>query len=96
MNSGKKDITLNAPGIKADIRLLTENLLHAYAHCITLTDEEERHSTMTILQHLKEDFEGYFATYIDRRAESRENATFIDMVKYYNIYLDPELKPYLV
>ena len=95
MNSGKKIIETSDQKICADIRMLTENLLQAYADCMTITCPEERLSTMKILQHLKEDFEGYFDTYVDRRASKREKSTFIDMVHYYGITMDSELSELL-
>ncbi len=91
MNSGKKVLLECDSSVNADIRLLTENLLKAYAHCMTITVPEERQSTMKILQHLKEDFEGYFSAYIDRREHQREKATFLDMLQYYGLDSDPEL-----
>lgn len=95
MNGGKKTLLEHESKIYADIRLLTENLLKAYAHCITITDSEERQSTMKILRHLKEDFEGYFASYIDRRESVREYSTFLDMIRYYGIEIPTELVEYL-
>lgn len=91
MNSGKKVIENCDQKIHADIRLLTENLLQAYADCMTITCPEERLSTMKILKHLKEDFEGYFDTYVDRRIRKREKPTFVDMVHYYGLTMKPEL-----
>ena len=91
MNSGKKIHETNEQKINADIRLLTENLLQAYSDCMNITCPEERQSTIKILQHLKEDFEGYFSTYVDKRERNREASTFVDMVRHYGITLDPGL-----
>lgn len=91
MNSGKKIHETKEQKINADIRMLTENLLQAYADCMTITCPEERHSTIMILKHLKEDFEGYFTTYVDKRERSRDESTFVDMVHHYGITLDPQL-----
>jgi|GEM_PF-4707163 len=91
MNSGKKIHETNEQKINEDIKMLTENLLQAYSDCMSITCPEERQSTIMILQHLKEDFEGYFSTYVDKREGNRDAPVFVDMVRHYGITLAPGL-----
>ena len=68
-----------------DIRMLTEHLLDAYKRCEEILDTQEREETRKILNHMREDFEGYFKLYIDRRKDIRAESLFQDMLTYFGL-----------
>jgi hypothetical protein len=68
-----------------NIRQLTQQLLDALRCCDEIKDPVEKAETLKILTHLREDFEGYFAGYVDRRNNPRRESVFDDMLAYYSI-----------
>ena len=70
---------------REDIKTLTESLVKAYRSCEEMADLSEKEEIKSILSSLQEDFEGYFAEYVDRRNSRRSGCIFEDMLAFYSL-----------